>query len=90
MSEFEKLLNSKTKLVFVNHVSNALGIINPIKKIIDTAHKYNAVVSSGWSSGNPTYEDRCIRIRCGFLCNLLLIKFVAQQELGFCMEKKSG
>jgi len=31
-SEFKKLLNSKTKLVFVNHVSNALGIINPIKK----------------------------------------------------------
>ncbi|CAI8304803.1 MAG: Cysteine desulfurase [Flavobacteriaceae bacterium] len=31
-SEFEKLLNSRTELVFVNHVSNALGIINPIKK----------------------------------------------------------
>jgi cysteine desulfurase/selenocysteine lyase len=34
IDEFEKLLNSKTKLVFVNHVSNALGIVNPIKHII--------------------------------------------------------
>jgi len=52
-SEFEKLLNSKTKLVFVNHVSNALGIINPIKKIIDTAHKYNAVVLVDGAQATP-------------------------------------
>jgi len=52
-SEFEKLLNSKTKLVFVNHVSNALGIINPIKIIIDTAHKYNAVVLVDGAQATP-------------------------------------
>ena len=34
LSIFEKLLSKKTKLVFVNHISNALGIINPVKKII--------------------------------------------------------
>jgi len=44
LSEYEKLLSSKTKLVFVNHVSNALGTINPIKKIIEKAHEYNAAV----------------------------------------------
>jgi len=35
ISEYENLLSNKTKLVFVNHVSNALGTINPIKEIID-------------------------------------------------------
>ena len=29
---YEKLLSNKTKVVFVNHVSNALGTVNPIKK----------------------------------------------------------
>ncbi|MGV8946870.1 MAG: aminotransferase class V-fold PLP-dependent enzyme [Lutibacter sp.] len=44
MNEYDKLLSEKTKLVFVNHVSNALGTINPIKKIIDKAHKVGAAV----------------------------------------------
>jgi cysteine desulfurase / selenocysteine lyase len=44
MDGYEKLLSSKTKLVFVNHVSNALGTINPIKEIIDKAHTFGAVV----------------------------------------------
>lgn len=41
---FENLISVKTKLVFVNHVSNALGVINPIEKIIEIAHKNGAVV----------------------------------------------
>lgn len=44
LSEFDKLLNQKTKLVFVNHVSNALGTINPIETIIEKAHKVGAAV----------------------------------------------
>jgi cysteine desulfurase/selenocysteine lyase len=44
MEEFEKLLNNKTKLVSVVHVSNALGTINPIKEIIEKAHGVGAVV----------------------------------------------
>ncbi|MDF1516869.1 MAG: cysteine desulfurase [Lutibacter sp.] len=44
MNEYDKLLSNKTKLVFVNHVSNALGTINPIKKIIDKAHQFGAAV----------------------------------------------
>lgn len=42
--EYLKLLSPNTKLVFVNHVSNALGTINPIDSIINEAHKYGAVV----------------------------------------------
>ena len=41
---FENLISDKTKLVFINHVSNALGVINPIKKIIEIAHKNGAIV----------------------------------------------
>ncbi len=36
--QFEKLINDKTRLVSVVHMSNALGTINPVKKIIATAH----------------------------------------------------
>jgi len=41
---FENLISDKTKLVFVNHVSNALGVINPIEKIIEISHKNGAIV----------------------------------------------
>ena len=41
---FENLISDKTKLVFVNHVSNALGLINPIEKIIEISHTNGAVV----------------------------------------------
>lgn len=44
MSEYKKILSDKTKLVFVNHISNALGTINPIEKIIALAHEKNAAV----------------------------------------------
>ena len=44
MDEYYKLLSDKTKLVFCNHVSNALGTINPVKEIIATAHKFGAAV----------------------------------------------
>ncbi len=44
LSEFDALLNDNTKLIFVNHISNALGTINPIKYIIDNAHQYGAAV----------------------------------------------
>jgi cysteine desulfurase/selenocysteine lyase len=40
--EYEKLLNSKVKLVSVAFISNALGTINPIKKMISSAHKVGA------------------------------------------------
>jgi cysteine desulfurase/selenocysteine lyase len=43
-SEYEKLLSKKTKLVFVNHISNALGTINPIVEIIEKAHEVGAAV----------------------------------------------
>jgi cysteine desulfurase/selenocysteine lyase len=44
LKEFKNLVSKKTKLVFLNHVSNALGIINPIEEIIQISHSYNALV----------------------------------------------
>ena len=44
MHAFEALLKLKPKLVFVNHISNALGTINPIRKIINQAHEVGAAV----------------------------------------------
>ena len=44
MSEYDKLLSNKTKLVFCNHISNALGTLNPIEEIIQKAHAVGAAV----------------------------------------------
>ena len=44
LSVFEKLLNEHTRLVAVTHISNVLGTINPVEKIIQTAHKHNVPV----------------------------------------------
>jgi cysteine desulfurase/selenocysteine lyase len=44
LSDLDTLLTNSTKLVFVNHISNALGTINPIEEIIDKAHHFNAAV----------------------------------------------
>lgn len=44
MNAYAELLNEKTRLVFVNHVSNALGTVNPIEEIIEQAHAVGAAV----------------------------------------------
>ena len=44
MDSYTQLLSNKTKLVFVNHISNALGTINPIETIIEQAHNVGAAV----------------------------------------------
>ncbi|MCC6453206.1 MAG: cysteine desulfurase [Acidobacteria bacterium] len=44
IEEYEKLLNERTKIVAVTHVSNSLGTVNPIKEMIATAHKFGVPV----------------------------------------------
>jgi cysteine desulfurase/selenocysteine lyase len=44
LDEYDALLNEKTKFVAITHVSNALGTINPVKRMIDQAHKYGVPV----------------------------------------------
>jgi cysteine desulfurase/selenocysteine lyase len=55
-SEYEKLLSNETKVVFVNHVSNALGTINPVKKIISKAHEFGAAVLIDGAQALPHFE----------------------------------
>jgi len=53
MKEYHELLSTKTKLVFCNHVSNALGTVNPIKEIIEAAHKVGAAVLIDGAQATP-------------------------------------
>jgi len=53
METYDKLLSANTKLVFVNHISNALGTINPIKSIIEKAHAVNAAVLIDGAQASP-------------------------------------
>ncbi|MDO1513032.1 cysteine desulfurase [Maribacter confluentis] len=53
MDVYNELLSDKTKLVFCNHISNALGTINPIKEIIDRAHSVGAAVLIDGAQATP-------------------------------------
>ena len=53
LDELDKLLTDKTKLVFVNHVSNALGTVNPIAEIIEKTHAVGAEVLVDGAQASP-------------------------------------
>ncbi|MGB1268819.1 MAG: aminotransferase class V-fold PLP-dependent enzyme [Flavobacteriaceae bacterium] len=66
MSAYDDLLNAKTKLVAVNHISNALGTINPIKEIIDKAHAVDAVVVIDGAQATPHVKPDVQALNCDF------------------------
>ena len=66
MDEYDKLLSDRTKLVFVNHVSNALGTINPIKEIIDKAHLKGATVLIDGAQATPHIKPDVQNLDCDF------------------------
>ena len=53
---FKKMLNKNVKFVFVNHVSNSLGTINPIKEIIDLSHKNKTKVLIDGAQGAAHFK----------------------------------
>ena len=53
MTKYDELLSEKTKLVFCNHISNALGTINPVNEIIEKAHCVGAAVLIDWAQSTP-------------------------------------
>ena len=65
--EFEKLLTPKTKLVSVVHASNALGTINPVKKIIEAAHAVGAKVLLDGAQSTSHLEVNVQDLDCDFL-----------------------
>ncbi len=66
MSEFENLLNEKTKLVSVVHMSNALGTINPVEKIIELAHAQNIPVLLDGAQAIPHMSVDVQALDCDF------------------------
>jgi cysteine desulfurase/selenocysteine lyase len=56
LNAFSALLNDKTKVVFVNHVSNALGTVNPIEIIIEKSHNVGAAVLIDGAQAAPHFE----------------------------------
>jgi len=66
MSEYEKLLSPKTKIVTVNHISNALGTINPIKYMIDKAHEVGAAILIDGAQAVPHLKPDVQALDCDF------------------------
>ena len=56
MEEYISLLTPKVKFVFINHVSNTLGIVNPLKEIIDLAHKNGSKVLVDGAQGAAHFK----------------------------------
>lgn len=63
---FDALLSEKTKVVTVNHISNALGIINPIKYIIDKAHTVGAAILIDGAQAVPHLKPDVQELDCDF------------------------
>ena len=66
LSAFDQLLSEKTKIVTVNHISNALGTINPIKYIIDKAHEFGAAVFIDGAQAVPHLKPDVQALDCDF------------------------
>ena len=65
-TEFEQLLNDKTRLVSVVHMSNALGTINPVKDIIEAAHAKNIPVLLDGAQAIPHIQVDVKALDCDF------------------------
>ena len=68
MSEVKELINEKTKFISLNHVSNSLGTINPIKKIIDIAHQKNIKIMIDGAQAVQHLEISMKDIDADFYC----------------------
>jgi cysteine desulfurase/selenocysteine lyase len=68
VEHYKTLLSSKTKLVAVNHASNSLGTINPIKQIIDLAHAHGAVALIDGAQAGAHLEIDVQALNCDFYC----------------------
>ncbi len=66
LSEFDKLLSEKTKIVTVNHISNALGTVNPIEYIIKKAHEVGAAVLIDGAQATPHLRPDVQALDCDF------------------------
>ena len=66
LSEFDNLLSEKTKIVAVNHISNALGTVNPVEYIIKKAHEVGAAVLIDGAQATPHLKPDVQALDCDF------------------------
>ena len=66
LDEYDALLNERTKFVAVTHVSNALGTVNPVKEIIECAHKYGVPVLIDGAQSAPHMPIDVQDLDCDF------------------------
>jgi len=66
MAYFEEMLNEKTKLVSITHISNTLGTINPIETIVDLAHKVGAKVLIDGAQSIQHGQINVTKLKCDF------------------------
>ncbi len=66
MAEYDNLLSGNTKIVAVNHISNALGTINPIKYMIDKAHEVGAAILIDGAQAVPHLKPDVQALDCDF------------------------
>ncbi|MDR0332744.1 MAG: cysteine desulfurase [Dysgonamonadaceae bacterium] len=67
LEEFEKKISERTKLISITHISNVLGTVNPIEKIIEIAHKHNipVLIDAAQSVQHATVDVQ--KLNCDFL-----------------------
>lgn len=88
IDHYKTLLSSRTKVVAVNHASNSLGTINPIKQIIDLAHAHNAVALIDGAQAGAHLEIDVQALNCDFYC-LSSHKMFGPTGTGILYGKKS-
>ena len=66
--EYEKLISEKTKLVSVSHISNVLGTVNPVKRIIEKAHKHGIPVLIDGAQSVAHMKVDVRELDCDFYC----------------------
>lgn len=68
LKHFSSLLNNRTRLVALTHISNALGTVNPVKEIIATAHRHNVPVLIDGAQAVSHLKVDVRDLDCDFYC----------------------
>ncbi len=66
LDEFERLLNDKTKIVSLAHVSNVLGTVNPVERIISISHSHGVPVMIDGAQSTPHFKVDVRAMDCDF------------------------
>ena len=68
LNAFKKMINSRTRIISVGHVSNAVGVVNPVEEIIKIAHSMDVPVLVDGAQGIVHKEVDVQKLDCDFYC----------------------